>query len=70
MEVSDVCSLSFAVSGEKTPGVSGPTPPDVAEAGASAHPEDSPGQSDALHRSQVQRVSDVMLQWRDGWMDG
>lgn len=47
--------LSSAVSGEKTPGVSGPTPPDVAETRASAHPEDPPDQSDALHRSQVQQ---------------
>lgn len=47
--------LSSAVSGEKTPGVPGPTPPDVAETRASAHPEDPPDQSDALHRSQVQQ---------------
>lgn len=47
-------SLSSAVSGEKTPGVSGPTPPDVAETRASAHPEDPPDQPDALHWSQVQ----------------
>lgn len=60
-------ALFLSVSGEKKPGVSGPTPPDVAETGASAHPEDSPAQSDALHRSQVERVSDVRA---EGWMDG
>lgn len=55
MDVADVVSLVFTVSGEKTPGVPGPPPPNVAETGASAHPEDPPGQPDALHRSQVQR---------------
>lgn len=46
--------LLFADSGEKTPGVSGPTPPNMAETRASTHPEDPPSQSDTLHWSQVQ----------------
>lgn len=69
MDIADVFSLVFAVSGEKTPGVPGPPPPNVVETGASAHPEDPPGQPDALHWSQVQRGG-MEGSWLHGWMDG
>lgn len=43
-------------SGEEARRLPGPTPPDVAEAGAAAHPEGPSGQPDDLHRRQVRRL--------------
>lgn len=44
----------LSASGEEARCVSGPTPPNVAQTRASAHPEGAPSQSDPLHRRQVQ----------------
>lgn len=64
MDVADVFPLVSAVSGEETPSVPGTPSSNVAETGASAHPEDPPGQPDPLHRSQVGRGG------MDGCIDG
>lgn len=53
-----LCFLSLlSASGEEARCVSGPTPPNVAQTRASAHPEGAPSQSDTLHRRQVWRSS-------------
>lgn len=49
-------SLLLTNSGKKIPRVSGSTAPNVAQTRTSAHPEDHPGQPDALHRGQVQEM--------------
>lgn len=53
----NVClCFSLTDSREEIPGVSGPTTPNMAEAGASTHPEGPPSQSNAIHRSQVREL--------------